>query len=150
MTRPTSTTLMLRRSLVWSGIATALIGLIAGVLGAVFAGERGVVSAVIGVIVAGLYLGLTAVAMLIAVRFEGPENIGKFFAVFLGGWALKMVVFIIAMSVLLGQEWLDGRVFFLSVVANVVASMVIDVVVFARSRISHVGDIPLPGDNVQP
>ncbi len=146
MTRPSSTVLMLRRSLLWSGIATVVIGLVAGVLGAVFAGGQGVVSAVLGVVMAALYLSLTAVAMLIAARFEGPENIGKFFAVFLGGWALKMILFVIAMSVLLGQEWLDGRVFFISVVANVVASMVIDVVVFAKSRISHVGDIPLPGD----
>lgn len=148
MTRPSSTTRMLRRSLLWSGIATIAIGLIAGVLGAVFAGERGVVSAVLGVVMAALYLGLTAVAMLIATRFEGPENIGKFFGVFLGGWALKMIIFILAMSFLLGQEWLNGRVFFLAVVANVVASMVIDVIVFAKSRISHVGDIQLPGGAV--
>ncbi|MFT4231908.1 MAG: hypothetical protein QM606_03915 [Leucobacter sp.] len=141
---------MLRQSLVWSGIATVVIGLIAGVIGALVAGERGVVSAVLGVVMAALYLGLTAVAMLIAARFDGPENIGKFFAVFLGGWALKMVVFIIAMAVLLGQEWLNGRVFFIAVLVNVVASMVIDVVVFARSRMPYVGDIELPGQSVAP
>jgi len=135
---------MLRRSLVWSGVATVAIGLVAGILGAVFAGGRGVVSAVLGAVMAALYLGLTAVALLIASRFEGPENIGKFFAVFLGGWALKMIVFIVAMALLLGQEWLNGRVFFLAVLVNVVASMVIDVVVFARSRIPVVGGVELP------
>jgi len=135
---------MLRRSLVWCGIATLVIGLLAGVLGCVFAGGRGVVSAILGVVMAGLYLGLTAVAMLIASRFEGPENIGKFFGVFLGGWALKMVIFVVAMAILLGQPWLDGRVFFLSVVASVLVSMTIDVVVFAKSRIPVVGGVELP------
>jgi len=135
MAEPTSTTLMLRRSLIWSGTATVVIGVIAGVLGWVFAGGRGVISAVLGVVMAALYLGLTAVAMLIAQRYQGPENIGKFFGVFLGGWALKMVLFVGAMWALLGQPWLNGRVFFIAVVVNVVASMVIDAMVFARSRV---------------
>ena len=69
-----------------------------------------------------------------------------FFGIVLGGWILKFVVFLIALFVLRDQPWIVGPVFFLALVASVLASLAIDVVVLLRMRVPHVSDVDLPTD----
>jgi len=64
--------------------------------------------------------------------------------VVLGGWILKLVLFIVALIVLRGQPWIEPMVFFVAVVVSVLASLVVDVVVLTRMRIPHVSDTTLP------
>jgi hypothetical protein len=44
------------------------------------------------------------------------------------------------------QEWLDRTVLFLTIVASLLAGLITDVVVIARSRMPYVSDITLPGE----
>ncbi len=64
----------------------------------------------------------------------------------LGGWLLKLVLFIVAIVVLRGQGWVDPVVFYVALVVSVIASLAVDVVVLLRLRIPSVSDVTLPTD----
>jgi len=67
-----------------------------------------------------------------------------FFAIVLGGWLLKLGVFVVVMILLAGQPWIEPMVFFLSIVAGVLMSLIIDVVVLTQMRLPNVSDTTLP------
>ncbi|MEZ3159911.1 hypothetical protein AB1K54_05105 [Microbacterium sp. BWT-B31] len=142
---PVSSTPILRTTLVWSGIVTGILLVLAAVIGFLVAGTTGLWSALAGVLVAAVFLGITAASILIANRWFGDElYVPVFFGIVLGGWILKLVVFIVLLLVLRGQPWIEPVVFFVALVASVLASLAIDVVVLLRMRIPHVSDISLP------
>ncbi|MBZ4488518.1 hypothetical protein LQ938_04745 [Microbacterium sp. cx-55] len=148
MTTPTvSSTPILRTALVWSGVMTAALVVIGGIVGFLTAGTPGLWSALSGVLVAAIFLGITAASILIANRWFGDElYVPIFFGIVLGGWILKLVLFIVALVLLRGQSWIVPMVFLLALVVSVVASLVIDVVVMMRMRLPNVSDMRLPTD----
>ena len=136
---------ILRMTLVWSAVITGILALIGAVVGYLVAGPTGLASALVGVLLAGLFLGMTALIILIAGRIPaGPMQIPTFFGIVLGGWVIKLVVFIVALLLLRGQPWIEPFIFFFSVLVSVIASLVVDLVVMARARVPYVGDIDLP------
>ncbi|WP_149085029.1 MULTISPECIES: hypothetical protein [Microbacterium] len=142
---PVSSTPILRRTLVWSAVATVVLALVAGGIGFAVAQGEGLVSGLLGVLLSALFLGITGLSILIANRWYGdPLYVQLFFAIVLGGWLLKLGVFVLVMIVLAGQPWLEPMVFFLSIVAGVVMSLVIDVVVLTQMRLPNVSDTTLP------
>ena len=144
---PISSTPILRTVLVWSGSVTAALLVVGGLVGYLVAGTDGLWSALAGVLIAALFLAITAASILIANRWYGDAlYVPIFFGIVLGGWILKFVVFLIALFVLRDQPWVVGPVFFLALVASVLASLVIDVVVLMRMRVPHVSDVELPTD----
>ncbi len=144
-TASASSSPVLRAILRWSLLVTAVLAVVGAVIGFVVAGTLGLISALMGVMLAGLFLGMTAMIILIAGRLPaGPASIPTFFAIVLGGWVVKLVVFIVALLLLRGQPWIQPQVFFFAVLASVVASLVVDMVVMARSRVPYVGDVALP------
>jgi hypothetical protein len=145
-----SHTVVLRTTLAWSAAITGALAVVGAVIGYLVAGMDGLWSALVGVLLAALFLGMTAVIILIAGRMEGPEKMPLFFGIVLGGWALKLVIFIVALLLLRGQPWIQGQVFFFAVLASVIASLVIDMVVMARARVPYVGDVPLPTSSDDP
>lgn len=145
MNRPVvSSTPLLRTTLIWSGVATAVLAVAGGVAGYLASGTGGMWSALAAVLLAALFMGLSAATILIANRWFGdPLYVPIFFGMVMGGWILKFVVFIVVLLVLRGQPWLDGTVFFIALVASVLASLAIDVVVMLRMRVPTV-DAKLP------
>ena len=144
---PISSTPILRTVLVWSGSVTAALLVVGGLVGYLVAGTDGLWSALAGVLIAALFLAITAASILIANRWYGDAlYVPIFFGIVLGGWILKFVVFLIALFVLRDQPWVVGPVFFLALVTSVLASLVIDVVVLMRMRVPHVSDVELPTD----
>lgn len=144
---PVSSTPILRTVLVWAGIVTGALAILGGVIGYLVAGTDGLWSALVGVLVAAAFLGITVASILIANRWYGdPLYVPVFFGIVLGGWILKFVVFIVILLVLRGQPWIDPTVFFLAVVVSVLASLAVDVVVLLRMRVPHVSDVSLPTD----
>ncbi|QEO13437.1 hypothetical protein FLP10_02665 [Agromyces intestinalis] len=136
---------VLRRALLWGGLLAGVILVVAGILGLVFAGVEGLVSAVIGTLMAVVFMGITAASILLANRFSSSDLfVGVFFGIVLGGWLAKFVVFIVLVLVLRDADWLNGTVLFLSIVAGVLASLVVDVLVVARSRLPYASDTQLP------
>lgn len=144
---PVSSTPILRTVLVWSGVVTAVLAVVGAVVGFLVAGIDGLWSALAGVLIAALFLAITAASILIANRWFGDAlYVPIFFGIVLGGWILKFVVFLIALFVLRDQPWIVGPVFFLALVASVLASLAIDVVALLRMRVPHVSDVELPTD----
>ncbi|TFD48904.1 hypothetical protein E3T55_12725 [Cryobacterium frigoriphilum] len=136
---------VLRRILVYGGWLALGIAVVGATLGGIFQGGVGVVSALIGTAMAVVFMGITAGSILLANRFAGHESaIGAFFGIVMGGWLLKFVVFLALMFLLRDQPWISPIVLFLSIVAGVIGSLVVDAVVVMTSRMSYVSDVTLP------
>lgn len=136
---------VLRRALRWGAALDGVVLIVGGILGLVFAGTEGLVSALIGTLTAAVFMGITAASILFANRFASSDVfVGAFFGIVLGGWLLKFIVFIGLVVVLRGAEWLNPTVLFLSLVAGVIASLVVDVLVVTTSRMPYASDVRLP------
>jgi hypothetical protein len=125
---------VLRRALRLGALVAAGIAVVAAVAGFLVAGGPGVVSGLIGSAFALLFLGVTALSLLVAGRFQGLGT-NAFFAALLAGWLVKFVVFLAAMLALRDQPWVVPGVLFAAIVATVLASLVVDAVVVSRARI---------------
>lgn len=144
---PLSSTPVLRTALVWGGIVTAVLLVVGAVAGFAVGGAGGLGSALSGVAVSAFFLAVTAISILVANRWYGdPLYVPIFFGIVLGGWLLKLVLFIVAIVVLRGQGWVDPVVFYVALVVSVIASLAVDVVVLLRLRIPSVSDVTLPTD----
>ncbi|GAB2521064.1 hypothetical protein [Paramicrobacterium agarici] len=136
-----------RASLVWGSVVTAVIAVVGGIVGLFVDGSRGLVSALLGAVVALVFLSVTAVSILLANRKAGSELfVPIFFAGVMGGWLVKFVVFLVLAWAVKQQDWVNDTVFFLAVIAGVIGSLVVDGVVVAKVRVPHASDVTLPGD----
>jgi hypothetical protein len=142
-----SVTPILTRALRYGGLLALAVAVVAGTIGLLVAGVPGLLGGLFGALLAAVYLGLTAVSMLVAGRVaKGDGTSPVFFAIVMGVWLLKLVVFVVA-AILLGRvHWVDPYVFFFSVIAAVIGSLVADVVAFLRARVPYVSDVTLPGE----
>ncbi|MHA6668821.1 hypothetical protein ACX3O0_08105 [Homoserinimonas sp. A447] len=134
---------ILKKVLLYGAILAVAIAVIGSIVGYVTVGSVGISSALIGTVMAVVFLAITALSILVA----GKYSLGAFFGIVMGAWLLKFVLFLVLIFILKDQPWLNAQVMFLSIVAAVVGTLVVDVVVVARSRMSYVSDIELPGDD---
>lgn len=142
---PVSSNPILRTTLLWSAAGALVLAAAAAGIGFAVAGADGLWSGMFGVLLAVLFLSITGISILVANRWFGqPLYVQLFFAIVLGGWLLKLGVFVVLMIVLGGQPWIVPMVFFLSIVAGVLLSLAVDVIVLVRMRLPHVSDISLP------
>ncbi|GAT72773.1 hypothetical protein [Microbacterium hydrocarbonoxydans] len=142
---PVSSTPILRRTLIWSAVATAALAVMAAIIGFAVAQGEGLVSGLLGVLLAALFLAITGISILVANRWYGePLYVQLFFAIVLGGWLVKLGVFFLVLVLVSGQPWLHPTVFFVSLVAGVLMSLVIDAVVLMKMRLPVVSDASLP------
>ncbi|WP_448003967.1 hypothetical protein [Agromyces bauzanensis] len=136
---------VLRRALAWGGVLAGVVLVVSSILGLVFAGAEGLVSALVGTLMAVVFMGITAASILFANRFASNDLfVGAFFGIVLGGWLLKFIAFIVLVVLLRDADWLNPTVLFLSLVAGVIASLVVDVLVVAKSRLPYASDVELP------
>lgn len=144
--QPTSTP-VLRDVLKYGLILAGAIAIIGMLLGGLFAGWVGVTSALIGTAMAAVFLSITALSILIANRFIGSDLfVGLFFGIVLGGWIVKFVLFLVLAILLRDQPWINPVVLFLSLIAGVIGSLVVDMIVVFRSRVPYASDVTLPGE----
>lgn len=111
-----------------------LIGVIAavgGLIGYLVASTNGLVSALIGAAMAFVFVSMTA----LSVWFGGKLSLGGFFGVVLGGWILKLVVFMVFVVSLRTADFIVGPVLFGSLVVSILGSLAVDAVAFTRARI---------------
>jgi hypothetical protein len=143
MSSPSALTLSLR----YGSVVAAVILVFGCVLGYLFAGVPGLLSALGGVILAAAFMALTAVSILVAERVtKGQSSSGMYFLIIIAAWAVKVVVFIGLALVLREQTWFVPGWFFGAVVVAILGSLIADILAFTRARVPYVGDIPLPGD----
>lgn len=138
---------MFVRILKLGAILAFAIAVIGGVVGFMVDGERGLVSALVGTVMAILFTGLTAASILVANRFSGTEFFTAiFFAVVMGAWIVKFAIFLVLVFLLRDAEWINPTVMFICIIAGVLGSLIVDVVVVATSRMGYVSDVTLPGE----
>lgn len=142
--QPTSVPVF-RQVLVFGGFLALGIAVVGMVVGGLVAGGTGVLSALIGTLMAVVFMGITAASILLANRYAGRESaIGAFFGIVMGGWLLKFVVFLILLVLLKDQPWINAIVLFLSIIAGVIGSLVVDAIVLFKSRMPYASDVVLP------
>ena len=136
-----------KRALLAGVVVTSIIAIIAATAGALISGLAGMLGAFVGAALGYALLGLTPLSIMWGFRLgKGDVLSPGFFSAVLGTWLLKFVVFLAAVFWLGDQQWLDRLVLFITIVASVLASLVTDLVVVAKSRMPYVSDISLPGD----
>jgi hypothetical protein len=142
---------ILTRALRYGGIWAVTVAVLAGTIGLLVVGVPGLLGGLLGAALAAVFLGLTAGSMLFAGRVAKGDTTGPtFFGIVLGVWVLKLVVFVIAAIVFRRIDGIDPYVFFFSVIAAVVGSLVADIVAFIRARVPYVSDVVLPGEESHP
>ena len=124
----------------YTGVLAIVIAVIGGGLGYLFFSTDGLISALIGTILAVLFASITAASIIGAMRFD----IAAFFGIVMGAWLLKIVVFIVILALLRDAPFVQTTVLFLTVIAGAVGTMLIDVLVVFRSRLGYVSDAVLP------
>lgn len=137
-----------QKILKWGGILALVIAVIGGTIGYLSAGTPGLVSALLGTVMSILFMGITAGSIILALKVASdPAAIGTFFGIVMGGWLIKFVVFFIIIFALKGQPWIEPTVLFITIVVGVLGSLVIDVIIIAKSRMSYVSEIKLPTES---
>jgi hypothetical protein len=132
MTNPASTTEVFSAVLKQGLLLVLAIAVIGGGVGLLVAGVNGLLSGLIGAALALMFSTMTA----LSVKFGGKLSLGGFFGVVLGGWILKMVLFIAIVAALRGANFIDGPVFFFTLVASILGTLVIDSLIVMKSRIT--------------
>lgn len=135
-----------RRALVLSLVLAAAIAVVGGVVAGLVVGQDGVVSVLIGTGLAVVFAGITIVSLLAAIKYD----IAVFFGIIMGAWLLKAVLFIVLLALLREAPFVHDWSLFLSIVAAVVGTLVIDAVVVAKGRIGYVSDIVFPWNEPAP
>lgn len=144
-----SVTPLLTRALRYGALVAVVVAIGAALIGLAVAGTAGLLGGLVGAAMSFVYLGLTAVSMLVGGRVaRGDGTSPVFFGVVIGFWVLKLVAFVIAAVWLRGQDWLNPAVFAATVIVAVLGSLVADIVAFLRARIPYVSDVRLPGEDV--
>lgn len=145
---PVSSTPILRAVLIWGGVIAAGIIVVAGVVGLLVAGAPGLWSGVLGALVGAVFPALTAATILFANRWFGTPNYAAiFFSLFLGGWLVKLILFVVVLFVLFGQAWAVPGVLYGALIAGVIGSLAVDLIVVWRMRVPAVSDVKMPGDD---
>jgi hypothetical protein len=138
-----NTSQILSRVLKYTGILAVVLAVVGGILGYVFAGADGLISVLLGTAVAILFAAVTAISLMIAIKFE----IAAFFGIVMGAWLLKMVLFIAAILLLRDQPFINPVALFIALVVAIVGTVVIDAYVVVTSRMGYVSDVTLPSSS---
>ncbi|MBP2436245.1 hypothetical protein [Microbacterium amylolyticum] len=145
---PVSSNPIMRNVLVWSAVACGIVLVGAAIIGMMIAGENGMWSGIVGSVIGFLFPALTAASILVANRWFGtPSYPVIFFGSFMGVFLVKIIVFIVALNLVFGLDWVVRGVLYAALVITAVASLVVDVLVIAKMRIPAVSDVTLPGDD---
>ncbi len=147
----TSGAKVVTRSLVYGSVVAGGILVIGSIVGLLVAGLPGLASAIVGALLAAVFMLLTAASVVVANRVApNGTNLGLYFGIIALTWFLKFAAFIVVVLTLREQPWLNPYLFFGGVVVAVIGSLVADGLAIRFTRVPYVGDIPLPGDSGTP
>ncbi len=111
------------------------ITVLGSVIGFLVAGTSGLLAALAGGVAAFAFTALTVLSLL----FGSKLNLGGFLGVVLGGWLVKVLLFLVLFRFLDRAEWLTlgaRPVVFFVVVAAVIGGLVLDTIVVTKARIA--------------
>ena len=135
---------VIRRALFWGVVSTAIVVIVASVVGAMVAELSGMLAALVGGAIGFVLLALTPLSIMWGFSAGGGSVLAPgFFAVVLGVWMVKFIAFV-ALIFLVGDiDALHRETLFLTIVASLLVALVSDLVVVLRSRMPYV-DVELP------
>ncbi|MCF8546936.1 MAG: hypothetical protein K9G02_03350 [Microbacteriaceae bacterium] len=126
----------IRTALLLGGIVTLGIAVVGGAIGYWLVGPAGIWSALIGSAIAFVFMGITAGSILLGQKASGGSIAsGVFFAIVLGSWLLKFVLFLVVAFAIRNTDSLDTVIAFSCVIAAVLGALVSDVVAISRARV---------------
>lgn len=125
---------VLRRSLGIGAAVGLAVGLVTGLVGLAVAGGPGLASGLVGAVLTIAFLGVTAAGVLAVGRLSRGDGLAAM-GVLMGGWFVKLVVFVVVMLVLRSQPWVVPGVLLVSIIGTVLASLIVDAVVVGTARI---------------
>jgi hypothetical protein len=131
MKSSTSADQLFKKVLGQTALLTGLIASLGSLAGYFVEGMNGVVSALIGSGLAFAFGALTVVSMIIGRKL----SLAGFFGVVMGGWLIKLIGFALLARSLQGAEFINGPVLFLTLVAAILGSLVIDSIAVLSARI---------------
>ncbi len=131
MKSSTSADQLFKKVLGQTALLTGLIASLGSLAGYFVEGMNGVVSALIGSGLAFVFGALTVVSMIIGRKL----SLAGFFGVVMGGWLVKLIGFALLARSLQGAEFINGPVLFLTLVAAILGSLVIDSIAVLSARI---------------
>jgi hypothetical protein len=126
---------VMQRVLKLGSILVVGITLLGSLVGYLVAGTSGVLAALAGGLAAFAFTALTVLSLLLGSKL----GLGGFLGVVLGGWLIKVVLFLALFSLLNRADWLTlsaRPVVFFVVVAAVLGGLVLDTLVVTKARIA--------------
>ncbi len=111
------------------------VTVIGSLVGFLVAGTSGLLAALAGGAAAFAFTALTVLSLL----FGSKLNLGGFLGIVLGGWLIKVLLFLVLFSSLNKADWLTlsaRPVVFFVVVAAVIGGLVLDTLVVTKARIA--------------
>jgi len=139
--------LLIRRTWLWGIVGISLVAVVSSVAGALVAELEGVLGALLGTAVGFAFLALTPLSITWALRAgRGDVLRPGFFAVVLGVWLAKFVVFLALVFWLGDVAWADSTTLFLTIVAALLMGLIVEVTVVIRSRPPEI-DVELPSSS---
>lgn len=132
---------VMKRVLKFGALLVLAILVLGSLIGYFVAGISGILAALAGSIAALAFTGLTALSVLVGSKLSLPGFLGAV----LGGWLLKMVLFLIAFTVLNKAEWLTREarpIVFFTIVVAVIGGLILDTRIVSKARLS--ADVKLP------
>jgi hypothetical protein len=126
----------IRTALLLGGIVTLGIAVVGGAIGYWLVGPTGIWSALVGSAIAFVFMGITAGSILLGQKASGGSIAsGVFFAIVLGSWLLKFVLFLVVAFAIRNSDSLDTVIAFSCVIAAVLGALVSDVFAISRARV---------------
>ena len=123
------------RALRLSTLLAVAIAIVGSLLGYLFYQLPGVFAALIGAGVSALFGAMT----ILSIWFGGKLSLNGFYAMVLGGWLFKFLLFAGVLLALQNAEGFAGPVFFFAVVATVLGGLAIDSWLVLKGRVPTVG-----------
>lgn len=120
-----------RKVLKFGSLLIAAIAVLGSAIGYFAVGLPGLYGALVGAGIALIFVSLTALSVSVGARL----GLGGFYAIVLGGWLLKVILFIGVIAILKHQTWFDGVVLYACLVASVLGSLAVDGIVVTKAKI---------------
>jgi hypothetical protein len=115
-------------------LLAGIVALAGSLIGFLVYGPGGVASSLIGAAVSTVFGVLT----ILSIGFGSRFGLNGFYAIVLGGWILKFVVFALLLGLLQSATFISGPMFFFAVVASVLGGLAIDSYVVLTAKVPAV------------
>ena len=142
-----SVELLIRRTWLWGIVGVSVVAVVASVAGALVAELDGMLAALLGTAVGFAFLALTPLSITWALKAgQGDVLRPGFFAVVLGVWLVKFIVFLALVFWLGDVAWAHQETLFLTIVGALLVGLIVEVTVVVRSRPPEI-DVEIPGSS---